>query len=569
MINNDTVLVCESSPIEIKNDEIKDRFSMLVNMWRHQAHCINRRLSSACVISIDEIINNKNIPQKFKSGEYFNQKLIPRSKIYSQEIYQFSKFISPLVCSFETINLDENLKSSHVEIPYLIKINCVNENNNENDKSTYKLQIIVSKDTLLSKCEWIKSHAFPRLVKWFKNFSIESENFCNESLINTESYANRYRDIKENIGKVIVQEWTEKTDPLKFVYEDCGISAYLCELWKSLNKIPQYFVDIGCGNGLLSYILTKEGYKGIGLDMRERKIWTKFKDNGCILIEKTLIPSSDNVSSIGIPRECDFIIGNHSDELTPWIPIMASRLECNFFLLPCCPFDFYGKFIHVPNELVKRNDKLFGAQGTSIYNNYLSYLKCLCEKLGYNVKIDRLRIPSTKRIALICTIPEEGLNTNLNCIIKSILETSKNNKNNIFIPRDKIEAVRNCSQIDINIRNTIIERIFNKLLSVNKEALYFSKWHTGGSLTILEVFKMLKDDEKILMKKQNGGFQTFLKNQYQIFKIHSGKVSIKNWAQEIKHVKIKKEFIHKSECWFHRYHPDGCPLPSEKCLFLH
>lgn len=570
MIENDTVLICETPPIEINSTEVEERFRTLINMWRHQAHCINRRLSSACIISIDEIENIKGIPQKYKTGEYFYQKLIPRGKVYSQEIYQFSKFITPLACSFETINLNENLKNSHVEIPYQIQINSFNDSNDENSKKNmYKLQIVTYNEEFLCKCEWIKSHAFPRLEKWFKNINLEGENFCNESLINTESYAYKYRDIKENIGKRIVSEWTEKTDPLKFVYEDCGISAYLSELWKSLNKMPGYFVDIGCGNGLLSYILTKEGYKGIGIDMRERKIWNKFRNDGCMLVEKTLIPSSDNVNNIGIPRECDFIIGNHSDELTPWIPIMASRLECNFFLLPCCPFDFYGKFIHVPNEFVKRNDKLFGANGTSIYNNYLSYLKCLCEKLGYNVKIDRLRIPSTKRIALICTIPEGGLNNNLNSIIENMLETSKNNKNNIFVPRNKIEEVRNCSQIDINVRNKIIERIFNKLLSVNKDSLYFSKWHTGGSLSILEVFKMLKDDEKILMKKQNGGFQTFLKNQYQIFKIHSGKVSIKNWAQEIKHVKIRKECLRKSECWFHRYHPDGCPLPSEKCLFLH
>uniref|UniRef100_A0A0K0F074 tRNA (uracil-O(2)-)-methyltransferase n=1 Tax=Strongyloides venezuelensis TaxID=75913 RepID=A0A0K0F074_STRVS len=569
MTEEDTVLVCETSSFKLENNEVEDRFSILINMWRHQAHCINRRLSSACLLSFEEVMNNKYIPQKYKTMEYVVQKLISRGKIYSQEVYQFSKFISPLECQFETINLNEDLKNPHVEVPYLMKVILIDGDSNESYRDTYKLQLIINKDIVLSKCVWIKNYAFPRLEKWFKNLSIKNESFSKESLINTESYTIKYRDIKENIGRVIIQEWSERTDPLKFVYEDCGISAYLCEIWKSLTKVPEYFVDIGCGNGLLSYILTKEGYKGIGIDLRERKIWNKFKNDGCILIEKTLIPSSDDVDNIGIPRECDFLIGNHSDELTPWIPIIASRLKCNFFLLPCCPFDFYGKFIHVPNEFVKRNDKLFGAQGTSIYNNYLSYLKCLCEKLGYNVKVDRLRIPSTKRIALICTLPEDGLCNNLESIIQDILKAAKNNKNNIFIPRNKIEEVRNCSQIDATIRNKITERIFSKLLSINKDSLYSSKWHTGGSLTILEVFKMIKDDEKILMKKQCGGFQTFLKNQYQVFKIHSGKVSIKNWAIEIKHVKVRKECIHKSECWFHRYHPDGCPLSSERCLFLH
>ena len=43
----------------------------------------------------------------------------------------------------------------------------------------------------------------------------------------------------------------------------------------------------------------------------------------------------------------DWLIGNHSDELTPWIPVMAARtsLSCNFFLLPCCTHDFTAKWV--------------------------------------------------------------------------------------------------------------------------------------------------------------------------------------------------------------------------------
>jgi tRNASer (uridine44-2'-O)-methyltransferase len=44
--------------------------------------------------------------------------------------------------------------------------------------------------------------------------------------------------------------------------------------------------------------------------------------------------------------EAEWVIGNHSDELTPWIPVIAfnSGPQTNFFILPCCPFDFRGKF---------------------------------------------------------------------------------------------------------------------------------------------------------------------------------------------------------------------------------
>lgn len=37
-------------------------------------------------------------------------------------------------------------------------------------------------------------------------------------------------------------------------------------------KTPS-FVDLGCGNGLLVYILNQEGYPGMGIDVRKRKIW--------------------------------------------------------------------------------------------------------------------------------------------------------------------------------------------------------------------------------------------------------------------------------------------------------
>ena len=51
-----------------------------------------------------------------------------------------------------------------------------------------------------------------------------------------------------------------------------------------------------------------------------------------------------NAEGFGLPPNVDFLIGNHSDELTPWIPVMATRLNCNFMVIPCCPFGFYAKY---------------------------------------------------------------------------------------------------------------------------------------------------------------------------------------------------------------------------------
>lgn len=54
----------------------------------------------------------------------------------------------------------------------------------------------------------------------------------------------------------------------------------------------------------------------------------------------------------------DWLIGNHSDELTPWIPFMCSKSKnTKFFVLPCCLWDFEGKY-------QKHVDKKLGRYGT-------------------------------------------------------------------------------------------------------------------------------------------------------------------------------------------------------------
>jgi tRNASer (uridine44-2'-O)-methyltransferase len=85
----------------------------------------------------------------------------------------------------------------------------------------------------------------------------------------------------------------------------------------------QYFADLACGNGLLTYLLNAEGIRGCGIDARSRGIWDKFREDGAELHKTSINPS--DTSCTAIPECTDFLIGNHSDELTPWIPVMAAR----------------------------------------------------------------------------------------------------------------------------------------------------------------------------------------------------------------------------------------------------
>lgn len=49
------------------------------------------------------------------------------------------------------------------------------------------------------------------------------------------------------------------TDPEKFIYEDIHIACYLILAWRHLKTNVKCFVDLGCGNGLLVYILNDQG----------------------------------------------------------------------------------------------------------------------------------------------------------------------------------------------------------------------------------------------------------------------------------------------------------------------
>lgn len=52
-----------------------------------------------------------------------------------------------------------------------------------------------------------------------------------------------------------------------------------------------HFVDMGCGNGLLVHILNSEGYHGIGLDVRSRKMWKKYPKSTVLKVVMNLILS--------------------------------------------------------------------------------------------------------------------------------------------------------------------------------------------------------------------------------------------------------------------------------------
>mmetsp|Transcript_15908 Transcript_15908/g.31929 ORF Transcript_15908/g.31929 Transcript_15908/m.31929 type:complete len:497 (-) Transcript_15908:748-2238(-) len=205
-------------------------------------------------------------------------------------------------------------------------------------------------------------------------------------------YRENYRRLKMSYG-FWVQQWPEKTDPVKSVFEELAIAAFLITLWeaeRSRNGSAklQSFADLGCGNGFLTYVLVSEGHPGVGFDRQVRSIWSMYPNPA----RAALIHRKLDMETIDL-GDADWLLGNHSDELTPWIPLAAARVRTNFFVLPCCFWDFHGRL----NFAQRVPD-----QGQGKYRRYLDFIEGLAREAGFQeVLRENLRIPSTKYVALL------------------------------------------------------------------------------------------------------------------------------------------------------------------------
>ncbi|KAK8210255.1 tRNA(Ser) Um(44) 2'-O-methyltransferase [Zalaria obscura] len=220
-------------------------------------------------------------------------------------------------------------------------------------------------------------------------------------IVPQQRFQETYSRLKTKYAKQLIDRWVEVTDPGKHVFEDLGIAAFLIELWTdmytpitsaSANGVhgagvdeaeekekgkPTFpgFVDIGCGNGLLIYLLISEGYHGYGFDVRRRKTWSIFPSHvqECIheqvLVPDILLQAGGSSSSTADAKDTNanalgdrsfhpgtfpkgtFIISNHADELTPWTPLLAYLNESPFIAIPCCSHSLSGGRFRAPAGL--------------------------------------------------------------------------------------------------------------------------------------------------------------------------------------------------------------------------
>uniref|UniRef100_A0A7M4E4G8 tRNA (uracil-O(2)-)-methyltransferase n=1 Tax=Crocodylus porosus TaxID=8502 RepID=A0A7M4E4G8_CROPO len=460
----------------------------------------------------------------------------------------------------------------------------------------------VSDGIVYPKTTWLGNELLSKLAKWSLEQK-QSEFKSTLSLISVAKYSKMYQELKEKY-KEMVKVWPEVTNPEKFVYEDVAIAAYLLILWeeeraeKGLSK-KQSFVDLGCGNGLLVHILSREGHPGKGIDVRRRKIWDMYGPQ-THLEECAVKPCGSYLFP-----DVNWLIGNHSDELTPWIPVIAARssYSCCYFVLPCCFFDFHGKYNRRQSKKTQYRE----------YLDFVTQVGCAC---GFNVEEDSLRIPSTKRVCLIGksrTYPStqeslidkqrtQYINIGSNHYDSHNIKKSAGDKAadlefpenetkmddsgiwlSGFRPREKVEQVRNCATLPRDFVDDVVLDVANLLLSATQEKPYnmpdgsLNTWNRGDSLPLREVAEHLDKETLKRLKSEYGGLQTLLKNNHQVFEVINGRVQIRDWREkkqakkptpEIKR-RLSAEAFKTRLCWFFIHHPDGCSLTSESCPYAH
>uniref|UniRef100_A0A5F8A7N8 Probable tRNA (uracil-O(2)-)-methyltransferase n=2 Tax=Macaca mulatta TaxID=9544 RepID=A0A5F8A7N8_MACMU len=475
------------------------------------------------------------------------------------------------------------------------------------------------------KPTWLGEELLAKLAKW----SVENKKSdfkSTLSLVSIMKYSKAYQELKEKY-KEMVKVWPEVTDPEKFVYEDVAIAAYLLILWEEERAergltARQSFVDLGCGNGLLVHILNSEGHPGRGIDVRRRKIWdmygpqTRLEEDAITPNDKTLFP------------DVDWLIGNHSDELTPWIPVIAARssYNCRFFVLPCCFFDFIGKYSRRQSKKTQ-------------YREYLDFIKEVGFTCGFHVAEDCLRIPSTKRVCLIgksrtyppsreasmdekrtqyiksrrgcpvsppgrelCPSPlrvaagsaghcdgHQALGARVGCVAgawaaeRGAGPQAEGAWLPGFHPREKAERVRNCAALPRGFIDQVVLQVANLLLGGKQLNTGSSRngslktWNRGESLSLAEVASELDTETLRRLKRECGGLQTLLRNSHQVFRVVNGRVHIRDWREETlwetKQPEAKQRVLSKAcktrLCWFFTHHPDGCALSADCCPFAH
>lgn len=229
--------------------------------------------------------------------------------------------------------------------------------------------------------------------------------------------------------------------------------------------------------------------------------------------------------------------------------------------MPCCAYDFNG-------EKYKRLNT-----SKSQYSEYMEYVKRISDLAGFDTKLDKLRIPSTKRQCIVGTrnfvSPEDyaKINEKLFSFVASCCNSDNNDLEKNFKARSTVEKVRNCTQLDKDLIKRIVQQIVELILKDEHHLIKEdgSKWNKGKSVYLKDLPKHLSSEDLQSLKKECGGLKTLMKNHRYIFDVQKDGVSLRP------PMTLNSETLRYKEkpCWFLNNHPDGCLYSSENCAYKH
>ncbi|WWD04198.1 hypothetical protein V865_002265 [Kwoniella europaea PYCC6329] len=265
----------------------------------------------------------------------------------------------------------------------------------------------------------------------------------------SDGLVTKLEDVKRHVWKGIPSPNdpslpTTQVDLSEWGEQDIAIAAFLMLLWKDMyppmpeghsngdglgiqeeerewdtwGRPENGFIDLGCGNGLLVHILISEGYHGKGYELRSRRTWPTYPmKTQEALVELPIDPPSWFPDIIEewesglwsgkegcIIEENTFLIGNHADELTPWLPLLSliPSTPVPHLSLPCCFHALDSAFTVLQFTAPDHPHSPKGGfenglePGVSRYQSYLVWLGWVGLKCGWEWEKEGLRVPSTK-----------------------------------------------------------------------------------------------------------------------------------------------------------------------------
>jgi tRNASer (uridine44-2'-O)-methyltransferase len=266
-------------------------FLSAVEVWVRRPQVVNRRLLGAVIVE-EEATKELKLEDRLQSDGMMTgaeehsliRELLPRVKSVAprREIVSTIKDILQTSVTFDPMGVSESSSMSRGWGSYMLQHCSGNPN-----RITVSIYCSVKREApscdgrtdspwTLDKAtssrpngvttptsEWLHSVLLPKVLQWAEEGE-SGQSPRQQPLVPLGQYCSLYRHLKEKYGPTLVQEWPEATDPHKFVYEDIAIATYLILLWEEEKKElalteKQTFIDLGCGNGLLVYLLSSEG----------------------------------------------------------------------------------------------------------------------------------------------------------------------------------------------------------------------------------------------------------------------------------------------------------------------